>query len=159
MEKLKDKTPEQALARLMAICSKSEKSSGDALRLMWGWGIAPAERDKIVRKLIAERFIDDARYAAAFVREKTRLNGWGAHKIGAALSAKGVARAIINDALGEIDPRAAQERLDRYLRTKLSRLSGTPYEIREKLMRYGASLGYDYETVSDAIGKLIREES
>ena len=154
------KTPEQALQRLMALCAKAEKSSGDAMRLMRGWGIAPPERERVLEKLVAQRFIDDARYASAFVREKTRLNGWGAYKIRAALAAKGVDRATIEQALGEIDPHTAQERLERQLRAKYAKFANldlAPYELRGKLVRYGASLGYDYETVIDQVEKLVRE--
>jgi len=154
----KSKTPEQALSRLMTLCSRGEKSSGDALRLMRGWGIEPAERAKILKTLLDQRFIDDARYASAFVCEKTRLSGWGAYKMRAALAAKGIDRTVIDAALGQIDPVAAGQRLERYLRSKLARLTGTPYEVRGKLLRYGASLGYDYDAVSTQVDKLLKDE-
>ena len=35
----------------------------------------------MLQKLLADRFIDDNRYAEAFVRDKIRLSGWGARKI------------------------------------------------------------------------------
>jgi len=77
----RDKTPEQALAALMRLCARAEKSSGDALRLMRTWGVAEEARREVLRKLTAQGFIDDARYAGAFVRDKIRLAGWGARKI------------------------------------------------------------------------------
>ena len=72
------KTPEQALAALMRLCARAERSEEDARRLMTRWGVAPADRERVLERLRRDRFIDDARYAEAFVREKINLSGWGA---------------------------------------------------------------------------------
>jgi regulatory protein len=55
------KTPEQALTALMRLAARSEKSSGDALRLMQNWGVEPAARQGVLQKLIEHKFIDDNR--------------------------------------------------------------------------------------------------
>ena len=91
------KTPEQALQSLMRMCARSERSSGDALRLMKRWGVAEEEAKKILTRLQNERFIDDRRFSEAFVRDKINLSGWGVYKIKTALRTKGIARDIIED--------------------------------------------------------------
>ena len=153
------KTPEQALRALMNLCAKTEKSSGDALRLMARWGVEPAERERILKCLIEQRFVDDERYATAFVREKIRLSGWGVHKIRAALSAKRIARGVIDAALADLDGSAMQERLREALSRRMRGIKAdTPYQLKGKLMRYGLSLGYDYETVLSVVDELINED-
>lgn len=158
VKKSREKTPEQALARLMALTARAEKSSGDALRLMRVWGIAADEQRKVLKKLVDERFIDDVRYCAAFVREKTRLNGWGVYKIRSGMAAKGIAREIIDEALSSIDTGSSRERLEKLLRARASKLSGTPYEIRGKLVRYGAGLGYDFDTVIEMSERIVQTD-
>ena len=156
MQTKREKTPQQALAQLMRLSSRAEKSSGDARRLMRGWGIPTAEAEKILAELIDLKFIDDERFAMAYTREKIRCSGWGSHKIRAALAAKGIARETIESTLQSIDPETMSNRLEKYLQRKRSKIvPGTPYEIRSKLMHYGLSLGYDYETVSHAIDKMV----
>ena len=93
----KTKTAEQALQSLMRLCARSERSSGDALRLMKRWGVADDAARKVLAKLQAERFIDDSRYAEAFVRDKLNLSGWGAYKIEMSLRQKGVSKDIIDE--------------------------------------------------------------
>ena len=44
---VKTKSPEQALASLMRLCSRAEKSSGDARRLMARWGAGEVDRDAL----------------------------------------------------------------------------------------------------------------
>lgn len=99
------KTPEQALAALMRLCARAERSEEDARRLMTRWGVAPADREQVLERLRRDRFIDDARYAEAFVREKINLSGWGARKIADALHRKRIARETIERALAALDAR------------------------------------------------------
>lgn len=152
----RDKTPEAALAQLMRLCARAEKTQHDARRLLRGWGVDDAEAEKITARLVSDRFIDDARYAGAFVREKTRLSGWGAYKIRAALQRKGIAPDTIEEALAQADPAQMAERLRTQLERKV-RLTkyDTRYELKNKLIRYGLSLGYDYGAVHDAVAELV----
>ena len=90
------KTPEQALAALMRLCARAEKSQDDARRLMRGWGLAEREGEQVLARLVRDRFIDDGRYAEAFVRDKLRLSGWGEYKIRTALQRKRIDRELID---------------------------------------------------------------
>ena len=124
---------------------------------MRGWGLAPADAERIVARLVADRFIDDRRYADAFVREKMRLSGWGAYKIRAALRRKGIAPETIDAAWAAVDPAGMGDRLRTQLARKVRTLrAATPRELKTKLIRYGLSLGYDYETVLPGRGGVHR---
>lgn len=152
------KSPEQALASLMRLCARAEKSEGDARRLMRGWGVAEQDAEAVVARLVRERFIDDSRYAEAFVREKVRLSGWGEYKIRTALQRKGIRREVIEAALRQIDRGEAGERLAERLARKMRTVRyASPYDLKTKLIRYGLSLGYDYETVLDAASTLVKD--
>ena len=158
LRKKKFKTPEQALAALMRLCARAEKSQEDARRLMRGWGLAERDAEGVLAKLVRDCFIDDARYAGAFVREKLRLSGWGEYKIRTALQRKRIDRALIDAALAEADRPAMGERLRRQLERKARTAKySTQYELKTKLIRYGLSLGYDYEAVMDAASAMVRE--
>ena len=152
------KTPEQALAALMRLCARAEKSQDDARRLMRGWGLAERDAEGVLAKLVRDRFIDDARYAGAFVREKLRLSGWGEYKIRTALQRKRIDRELIDAALAEADRAGMGERLRRQLERKARTAKySTQYELKNKLIRYGLSLGYDYETVVEAASGLVTD--
>ena len=158
IRKKKVKTPEQALAALMRLCARAEKSQEDARRLMRGWGLAERDAEGVLAKLVRDRFIDDARYAGAFVREKLRLSGWGEYKIRTALQRKRIDRALIDAALAEADRSGMDERLRRQLERKARTAKySTQYELKTKLIRYGLSLGYDYETVVEAASGLVTD--
>ncbi len=153
------KTPRQALTQLMRLCARTEKSSGDARRLMRTWGVDEAAREGILRKLVEARFIDDSRYASAFVREKSRIDGWGAYKIRTALQRKEIDRQTIDEALAQIDSGEASQRLLSLLARKLRGMKAdTIYQLRGKLLRYGLQAGYDYAAVTEAV-KLLTPDN
>lgn len=155
----KDKTPQQALQSLMRMCARSERSSGDAMRLMKRWGLTDEDARKVLVRLQTERFIDDARYAEAFVRDKLNLSGWGAYKIKMALRAKGVSSDIIESVvapmLAETD---MAERLEDIMVRRMRTLKyNSPYDAKTKLIRFAASRGYDMEQAIECASKLISD--
>lgn len=155
----KPKSAQQALQSLMRLCARSEKSSGDALRLMQQWQVPHTERQGVLERLVKERFIDDGRYAEAYVREKSRLSGWGARKIAMQLRQKGVSQAIIDDALRQLDSNVELPRLVDKLRRKIRTTKYTSdYELRGKLMRYALSLGFDYDIAQRAVEDSLEEQ-
>jgi len=52
----------------------------DARQKLQRMEIEGEEADVIIASLTKDKFIDDARYASAFVRDKSRLAGWGSAK-------------------------------------------------------------------------------
>lgn len=155
----KSKNAAQALQALMRLCSRAEKSSGDAMRLMRTWDVPETERQGVLDRLIELRFIDDARYAEAYAREKSRLSGWGAKKISFQLRQKGISNAIISHTLSTLDNDEQKVRLEDKLQKKLrTTKAANNYELRGKLLRYAMSLGYEYDSAKDIIDKIIAEE-
>ena len=94
MEKDKQITEQQALSRLMALCARSEHSSGEMLQKMRLWGLDEEAQARVMERLTADRYVDDERFTRAFVNDKIRYNQWGRRKIEQALWAKGVDRSV-----------------------------------------------------------------
>ena len=154
----KTKSAEQALNALMRLCSKAEKSSGDALRLMYTWGVPVAERQGVLDKLIELRFIDDVRYAESYTREKSQIAGWGARKIAQHLYQKGISKDVVSRTLAAFEGDNQCDILEKKLRRKLLSIKASnSYELRGKLLRYAISQGYDYDISIDVIN-LITED-
>ena len=155
----KTKTPQQALQSLMRMCARSERSSGDALRLMKRWGLADEDARKVLVRLQTERFIDDARYAEAFVRDKLNLSGWGAYKIKMALRAKGVAKDIIDEVVVPmLNETNMKERLEEIMLRRMRTLKySSAYDAKTKLIRFAASRGYEIEEAIECASKIVND--
>ncbi|HIS33534.1 MAG TPA: RecX family transcriptional regulator [Candidatus Avirikenella pullistercoris] len=139
-------TPEGALSRLMILCSRAEKCEADARLLLARWDIGREEGEKIMERLIREGYVDNRRYAVAFVRDKAEYNGWGEHKITDALRRKGISSADIAFALQHIDRKEMREKLRKLLIKKRdSVIAGNEYELKGKLIRFALSKGFGYD--------------
>ncbi len=139
-----------------ALCAKREYCVSDirrkALLKLEGDGEAAEE---IVASLVADKFVDDARYASAFAREKASLQGWGPIKIRFQLRMKGISDADINAALDDVDTEKAAARLERLLETKWKTLREDP-QGRLKLIKFALSRGYDYSEVERFLTQIVR---
>lgn len=156
----RNKTADEALTSLMRLSARAERSSGDALRLMQNWGVNKNEQQEVLQRLIKERFIDDRRYAEAFVREKCNLSAWGRYKIQSALKRKGIASDIIAEALAELNPTDNKKRLQNKLQTKIKHIKyDTAYQLKTKLIRYALSLGFEMDEVMDSVNEIIKNNN
>lgn len=137
-------TPDQALERLENLCSRSEQCTADLRRKLWQWQIGAADADRIIDSLTGGAFVDDARYARAFVRDRYRFSSWGRAKLRAALTAKRIAAPLIASALEEIDSREYQRLAFAAMRSRLRSLDRTDTAVcRQKLLRFGITRGYE----------------
>lgn len=137
-------TAEQALKRAEELCVKAERSSGEIEQKLRQWGVPDRERAAIVQSLIGRRFVDDSRFARAYVRDKLRFSHWGRLKIAQALRLKGVARDTAAEAMGEIDPEEYSGILSHLLQVKQRSIAEPDsYEGRMKLLRFAASRGFE----------------
>ena len=143
------------LSRLQKLCSKAEYCEADIYRkaLKDLEGDADAAR-KVLEALISEQYVDNARYASAFAREKAAIQGWGPVKIRFQLKAKGVEEGTIRAALEEIDRGKQADKLRKVLLAKARSLAGDP-QFRLKLLRFGLTRGYDYDAVEAEVSKII----
>lgn len=140
-----------ALSHFQAQCARREYCSKELLRKITerlGGDAEAAQR--ILEALQKDNYLSDARYAAAFAREKAALTGWGPMKIRLALRSKGIADSLIQEALDGIDTEVAGTKLEKLLAAKRRQLEGDP-AARLKLIRYALSRGYSYEQIEHLI--------
>jgi len=139
---------EQALHRLAAYCSRSERCCWDVGRKMDEWEIPVEQQNQIVQQLRKEKFLDDERYCKAFVNDKARYNRWGIHRIRFELRKKQLPESFIQEALKNLDPEENRERLRLLLEQKKKSVKGkNEWEVRQKLLRFAASRGFSLEEV------------
>ena len=146
---------EKVLPYLQNICAKREYCRSEILKkaetALEGDRQAAQE---MLDSLVADRFVDDARYAAAYARERSSLTGWGPEKIRYSLMMKGISKADISAALEQIDSDAAEVKLHKLLTTKCHSLQGDPF-IKFKLIKYALSRGYRYDEVASAVENIL----
>lgn len=145
--------PQEALTRLEELCAASERCTFELRQRLYRWGISRSDAASIIDSLIKNRFVDDERFARAFVIDKYRFSRWGRIKIRAALYARQVPSWLVDVAMDEIDDEEYADNLLQLLRAKRKSLreEAATYEGRTKIFRYGASRGYEVQLIASAI--------
>ena len=72
---------QEAFLRLATLCAQAEHCEKEMRDKMKRWELDEAIQEKVISHLRKERYIDDERYARAFVKDKIRYNKWGRRKI------------------------------------------------------------------------------
>ena len=155
-----EKKSEKALFKIcldkaMAQCSHREFCVDDIRSKLSLWGLEKDDGEKVIKTLIAEKFIDETRYSSAFVRDKFKYNKWGRVKIGSHLKSKKISEETINEALKSIDN-------DQYIYFLRGLLDGhrrtikakNKYDLKSKLLRYGLSKGFESSLLYDILNDL-----
>lgn len=146
------KTEQTALSRLASRCSMAEYCIYDVRRTMTRWQLSDDAQQRIIDRLISERYIDEQRFAHAFVRDKFNYNHWGTERIRRELQTRHIADDTIDDALAEIDEQQSIEQLGALIQRKRKTTKGrSQYEINGKLVRFALSRGFTYSQIRRVI--------
>ena len=92
---------ENLYAKISRYCAYQERSSGEVRQKLRLLGADSQTAQKLLERLADDNFINEERFARAYVRGKFRINGWGRLKIKNGLRAKGVDENLIRTALAE----------------------------------------------------------
>lgn len=149
-------TPDQntAFQKAALICSRSEKCSFEIQEKLKSWELSAEDAEAVIAKLQEEKYIDDERFARAYVKYKFRFNHWGKQKIAHMLRAKNISSEIQEMAFEEINEANYSEKLHKLLADKARSVKGKDhYDLRNKLMRFAMGRGFE----TGEIYKVLKE--
>ena len=145
-------TPSEALNKAAAYCTLCERCISEVSAKLTTWGIPHTEQEKIIARLIEEKFIDEVRYCRAFVNDKVKFNRWGRIKITAALRDKHLPQEYIKEALDNIDEEIYLQSLKDVIEIKRRELKGADdFATQQKIIRHAASRGYEPSLIISTI--------
>lgn len=148
----------KALNIIAAQCGKKECCSADVAARLRRWELSERDVAAIMEFLVKHRFVDDARFAEAYARNKSRFNRWGRLKIARMLRLKQIPEAVIGQALAAIPEEGEDGHCLELLRQKARLLKETDaYKRKARLYRFAVGRGFDHDTVSRALGLLARD--
>lgn len=119
-------------------------------------GLPPDASERIIARLLKERFIDESRYTRFFVNDKLRFNKWGRVKIGYELYKK------------NIPPRSGKNRsppltrriplhLTRFTKSKKKSTKGKDErDLFNKLLRFASGRGFESRITLDCLSQLFK---
>lgn len=141
-----------ALKKLEKYCAYQERSHKQVFQKCKDYGLTEDEANQILIKLISSNFLNEQRFAEAYVKGKFKIKSWGKQKIVHGLNNAGVTKKLIENSMDKIDPKAYLQTLISLAEKKRATLKiGTEFEKTIKIQRYLLSKGYKYDEISEAL--------
>ena len=149
---MKEVTEQGAYLQLAQLCARAEHCQHEMLEKMRRWEMSDEAQARVMARLVKERYVDDERYARAFVRDKIRYNKWGRRKVEKALWQKGIDEDIRQRVLGEVDDEEYLSVLRPLLKQKRrSTKAASDYELNQKLVRFALGRGFTYDVIRQCL--------
>lgn len=155
---MKEVSEQEMLHRMAAYCSSAERCVQEVRKKLEATTLPREEADRIVSRLLEEGFIDEQRFARAFVNDKFRFNHWGKVKIGYELRKKAIPPAYIDAALATIPEETYTSDLTTLLKAKLKTMKAKDNRERYyKLLRFAAGRGFSAQEAHACIHTLLQD--
>jgi len=150
---MKTISEKDALLRLSALCAQGEHCQWEMLEKMRKWELSDEAQARIMERLVKDRYVDDERYARAFIKDKIRYNKWGRRKVEQALWMKHIDDDIRQRTLDEVDDEEYLSVLRPLLKEKRrTTKASSDYELNQKLIRFALGRGFTYDIIEQCLG-------
>lgn len=137
-------------------CAYQERCVKDVCDKLKTYDIPEESKKEILAYLLDNRFVNDERFAKAFVRGKINQSGWGVNKIRFQLVRKGIAKELIDAAFEEFDPELYKEKLIAVLKAKAKTVKAeNDFQKRQKLAAYALQKGFEASLVFEVVKEII----
>lgn len=149
---MKEVTEQGAYLQLAQLCARAEHCQYELIEKMRRWEMSDEAQARVMQRLVSERYVDDERYARAFVCDKIRYNKWGRRKVEQALWMKHIDDDIRSRALSEVDDEEYLSVLRPLLKQKRRSIkAASDYERNQKLVKFALGRGFTLDIIRQCI--------
>ncbi|MCA6074412.1 regulatory protein RecX [Fulvivirga sedimenti] len=149
----KELTDQEILEKAASFCAYQERSERDLKNRLYKWDVTGEKAEAIIAQLKEENFLDNKRFALAYVRGRFKLKKWGRIKIRYGLIQHGIDAEIIHEALQQLDDDQYIETLSSLLEARMKRIQNPGYKEKSSAFHYLSSKGYEGDLIADCWDK------
>ena len=138
----------EALLRMSSYCASAERCRSEIQNKLEKRELSQDDIDYVLSFLQKENFLNEERYARAYVNDKYKFSKWGKRKIAQGLYLKGISQEDIFTGLASIDEELYFDNLQSILKVKKRTIkAATDYELNQKLARFAMGRGFEYSDI------------
>jgi regulatory protein len=141
--------------RIKKWCDLRERCQSEVRSKLYDWGLYSDEVENMIARLISDNYLDESRFASAYVSGKYRIKHWGRNRIVRELKQRDISSFNINAALKEIDEQEYLRILD-YLKERKEELMDEgirEFERNGKVARFLINRGFEPDLVWERINR------
>jgi regulatory protein len=141
-----------ALTKAEHFCAYQERAQQEVRNKLYEWGLWTDAVENIISQLITTNYLNEERFAKAYVQGKFKQKAWGRIKIKQGLKLKKVSDVLIKKALLTIDADDYLKSLYKLLTKKAPLVKEkVAYKRHYKLQQYALSRGFEADLINDVL--------
>jgi len=150
-------TVEEALSKLQNYCSYQERCHQEVRRKLISMRMIPEAIDQIIVTLLDHNFLNEERFAKAYVKGKFRIKKWGRRRLTIELKKKGIGTFNINQAISQINEFDYLEMFNTLAESRLVFIKeSNKLKKKKKLADYLLYRGWESHLVYQKVNELVR---
>jgi regulatory protein len=152
----KSHTLKEALEKLQKYCAYQDRCHKEVEQKLKQMRMIPEVIDRITVLLIKEDYLNEERFAKAYVRGKFKIKKWGKVRLTLELRQRHISAYLIKEALAEIVPEVYLQTFHSLAEKKAVSISeSNPLKKKKKLADYLLYRGWESQLVYDKVNTLI----
>jgi len=156
MDFSKSYTVEQAQKKLESYCAYQERCHKEVKSKLKDMRMIPEAIDNIVVHLIEHNFLNEERFAKAFVRGKFRIKKWGKNRLVRELKFREISKYSIDAALKEIDLDDYYNTLNELTKKRIAQVKEkNKYKKKKKVADYLLYRGWESHLVYEKLNEYL----
>lgn len=146
---------EDALFHMQKVCSVQDRCSSEIRTRLIEHGVYGEDLEQVLAELIIDNFLNEERYAKAYVSGKFKIKKWGKIKIRQELKFRKISEYSMKKAFQEIDYDDYLFTITNLLEKKNATLRAKDkWDRKKKLTSYAQQKGYEYDVIKEALENL-----
>ncbi|MFL2622049.1 MAG: regulatory protein RecX [Flavobacteriaceae bacterium] len=152
----KSYTLEQALSRLQRYCTYQDRCHIEVERKLTEMRMIPQAKEQIIMSLIEDDYLNEERFALAFVKGKFRIKKWGRIRLKAELKKRKISKYLIKSALEQISEKDYLFTLEELANRKANSIKADSILLKKKkLADYLIYRGWESSLVNNKVNQLF----
>lgn len=148
---------DEATKKVEAFCAYQERCHKEVTDKLKQMHMIPEAIDQIVVHLINHNFLNELRFAKAFVRGKFRIKKWGKNRLTRELKFRDISDYAIKEALKEIDEDDYVQTLHQLTLKRIGQVNEKNlYKKRKKVADYLLYRGWESHLVYEKLTELVK---
>ena len=156
MDLRKSYTVDEARKKLESYCAYQERCHKEVRTKLKDMRMIPEAIDTIIVHLIQHNYLNEERFAKAFVRGKFRIKKWGKNRIVRELKFREISKYSIDSALKEIDLEDYYKTLDELTLKRIAQVQEKNlYKKKKKVADYLFYRGWESHLVYEKLNEYL----
>jgi len=152
----KSYTLEQALSRLQRYCTYQDRCHIEVERKLTEMRMIPQAKEQIIMSLIEDDYLNEERFALAFVKGKFRIKKWGRIRLKAELKKRKISKYLIKSALEQISDKDYLFTFEELANRKADSIKADSILLKKKkLADYLIYRGWESSLVNNKVNQLF----